>query len=135
MTKPRKPLVPIVRVMTQREDNDCSIACLSMLSGASYEDALRAVCKVDEEGAEGGLWVPQIIEAASELGLELRKKRPVKLEADQGILHIRFPDESRHVVVLIQPGLIVDTNGFIWRARTYLRRTRAKVNAVLVPAA
>lgn len=130
-----KPLIPIVRVMAQREDHDCAVACLSMLSGSTYEDALRAVCKVDEEGAEGGLWVPQIIEAASELGIELRKKRPVRLESDYGILHIRFQDQSRHVVVLIQPGLIVDTNGFIWRARTYLRKTRAKVNAVLVPAA
>lgn len=132
---PRKPLLPLIRVEPQREPNDCGVSCLAMMSGASYEDALRAVCKVDEEGAEGGLWVPQIIEAASELGMELRKKRPVNLERDHGILHIRFPDESRHVVVLIQPGLIVDTNGFIWRARTYLRRTRAKVNAVLVPAA
>jgi ABC-type bacteriocin/lantibiotic exporter with double-glycine peptidase domain len=133
--KKRPPAAPILRVVPQRESSDCSVACLTMLSGETYEDVLRAVCAVDENGARDGMYIPQIIRAASELGMELRKKRRVNLETDQGILHIRFKDGGLHVVMLIAGGYIVDTDGAIWKVSEFMRAYRPRVNAVLVDAA
>ncbi len=130
---PRKRYEPIIRVVAQREDADCALACLSMLSTSSYEDVLRAVCRIDEDGADEGLYITQIQAAAEELGMRLKKKRRVRLESDHGILHIAFPDQTRHVVILLGGGYLVDTNAFIWTAQDYIRHHRAKVNAVLVP--
>jgi hypothetical protein len=106
-----------------------------MLSGETYENVLRAVCRVDEDGATDGLFIPQIIKAASELGVELRKKRRVNLETDSGILHIRLRNGGLHVVILVRGGFIVDTDGSLWRVSEYLRAYRPRVNAVLVEAA
>jgi ABC-type bacteriocin/lantibiotic exporter with double-glycine peptidase domain len=135
---PRKrlpPAAPILRVAIQRESADCGVACLTMLSGETYENVLRAVCRVDEDGATDGLFIPQIIKAASELGVELRKKRRVNLETDSGILHIRLRNGGLHVVILVRGGFIVDTDGSLWRVSEYLRAYRPRVNAVLVEAA
>jgi hypothetical protein len=105
-----------------------------MISGETYENVLRAVCRVDEDGASDGLFIPQIIKAASELGVELRKKRPVNLQRDNGILHIRMRNGGLHVAILVRGGLIMETDGSLWTVAEYLRAYRPRVNAVLVAA-
>ena len=136
-TPPHEP--PVLHVVPQREIADCAVSALASFCGVSYEDALRAVCAVDETGAAMGLYIPQIIEAAAELGVTLKKKRRVNLDADHGILHIRFRDGYRHVVVLANKDSrygsvrgLIDTNAYVWAPRAYLKAKRAKVNAILI---
>lgn len=105
----------VVRVIPQREDGDCAVACLAMLTGSTYEDALRVVCGVDDEGASDGLYIAQLLVAAEELGSTLRRKRRFDLSKDTGILYLvhKKKDEDRHVVILRQ-GVIIDTNNNVW---------------------
>ena len=103
------------RVVPQREARDCTISVLSMISGETYENALRIACDVDDEGASDGLWVTQIIEAANALGVPLRRRRKFDIGADSGILYLvhKKDDSDRHVA-LLRRGVIIDTDAIVW---------------------
>lgn len=105
----------VVRVIKQREDSDCSVAVLAMLAGISYEDALRVACGVDDEGATDGLYITQLIAAAADLEITLKRRRSFNINTDSGILYLidKKNDFNRHVVIL-KKGVIIDTNDTIW---------------------
>jgi hypothetical protein len=121
----------------QREDRDCTIAVLSMISGCTYEDALRTACDVDDEGASDGLWVTQLIDAANVLGVPLKRRRRFDIGADAGILYLvdRKDDCERHVV-LLKKGIVIDTDGYVWFSpEKYLRHYNYEPRLLLVEAA
>lgn len=105
----------VVRVIEQRESSDCGVAVLAMLAGISYEDALRVACGVDEEGASDGLFISQLIAAAADLEITLKRRRRFDITKDSGILYLvhKKNDFDRHVV-LLKRGIIIDTNTTVW---------------------
>lgn len=123
-----------VHVIPQREDRDCAVAVLAMLTGVSYEDALRVVCEIDDEGASDGLYLTQLMEASSSLGVPLRRKRRFKLDTASGVLYLvsKREDWIRHVV-LMRRGVVIDTNARIWLdPMQYCRHYRYTPRALLV---
>lgn len=79
---------PIIRVIPQRHDNDCGVACLAMLLGVSYENALVAVAQVEPDVCAKGMWLKHLKAAAALLGYRLSMRRRFDLEADTGILNL-----------------------------------------------
>lgn len=135
MPKPRVPhRLDAVSVIVQRENADCAVSVLAMLAGVSYEDALRVVCNVDDEGASDGLYLTQLIEAANALGIPLRTRRRFKLHNATGVLYLVScrNDDDRHVV-LLRGGVLINTNGMIWTdAAKFCRFYRYQPRALLV---
>lgn len=109
---------PFLQVQVQRHKMDCSVACLAMLLGKSYEEALLAF---DYNVMREGATIRQVKVAAKYLGTKLAWSRKLgDLETDTGILCVRsLKWPSDHLVVL-KEGLIVDTDASIWDYDVYL---------------
>ena len=123
---------PVMQLVAQREENDCSIAALASIAGVTYEDALRAVAKVDPvHMGRTGLWVRQIEQAATDLGCPLRRRKRYDIQHDVGLLRVQLPNRDVHVVWLAN-GLIVNWDLSVWRAEDYLQRLGAKPGVLLV---
>lgn len=108
----------VTRIVAQREDKDCAIAAMSMLSGRSYEDVLRAV--VDHEPrfkGKRGLYDVTICAVLEALGTPVRKRRRVDYDQDYGLL--RLEDH----IVLLRRGLVVE-NEEIWPVEAWLKARR-----------
>ena len=122
---------PILRVVLQRHEMDCGVACLAMICGVSYENALVAVAQVVPNVCAVGIWSTQMQVAAKHLGFTLKTRRRVDLEADTGILTLsskKWP--SDHVVVL-REGLVIETDGTLWEPDVFIRHYGAKVGTLL----
>lgn len=119
-----------VKVVPQKQDMDCGVACLAMLLDLSYEDVYVEVAKVDRWRSKRGLYITQIKKVASALGKELSYKRKYDLEDVVGILSVDFKDSS-HVVILYY-GVIVETDGTVWLHDDYLLVNEAKPCSLLV---
>lgn len=121
---------PIINVIPQRGDYDCTVACLAMLAGVSYEEALLALGEQTPQILVRGAWDAEIKRAAAQLGFKLRVRRKFDLENDTGML--RFSD---HVVVL-RAGLVITTHGSLWDADDflayYLHKYKDRPSALLV---
>ena len=105
----------VIKIVHQREHSDCGLACISMYLGSSYEDVLRVVSTLDRHKGKRGLWSNTIKRVAASLGHTLKVRRRIEWDDDYGIL--RLPDHA----VILRNGLIIETNGTVWEADTYLR--------------
>lgn len=119
---------PFLQVVPQRHTMDCSVACLAMLLGVSYETVLMAFRhNVIAQGAT----VRQIRQAASFLGRNLRWSRKFDLESDTGILGVRSTRwKSEHVVVL-KEGLVVDTDATVWDTDVFISAYEAQAVSLM----
>jgi hypothetical protein len=111
----------VIKVVTQREANDCGIVALSMYLGVTYEDVLRVAAVRDSSQAKGGLWATTMIAIARTLGHRLKRRKRIDWKADYGIL--RLPE---HCAVL-RNGLVIDCDGTIWDAEAYLKDRRLRM--------
>jgi ABC-type bacteriocin/lantibiotic exporter with double-glycine peptidase domain len=122
---------PIVSMTPQRHRADCGCACLAMLLGISYEDALLALGGEAPKILRDGIWLTELQRGALRLGVPLKVKRRWDVEADEGIAQIRTRADAHHVVVL-RAGLFFDTDFSIWYPDDYLRAKKAKTGPLLV---
>jgi hypothetical protein len=81
----------MVALVRQRSERDCGVGALAMLAGIDYEDADVAAAKVDpvDRGKEG-LTNAEVIRIARLLKFRLTPTRKFDLDADEGILRVRF---------------------------------------------
>lgn len=121
---------PIIRVVTQRHGNDCSVACLAMLLGVSYENALVAIAQDEPDVCMNGVWARHLYRAAKRLGYRLTRKRVVDLETDTGLLRV-FNKKLSHLVVLKQ-GLIFDTDACVYDADVYVSTYKVRFGSLYV---
>jgi len=124
--------VPILRVVAQRHTNDCGVACLAMLCGVSYENALVAVALDVPNVCWSGMWTKHFQTAAKRLGFSLTPRKRVDLETDTGILSISSPNWPHDHVVVLREGLLIETDGTLWEPDVFLRHYGAKVGTLLV---
>lgn len=120
-----------IKVVLQRQDWDCGVACLAMLLDSTYEEVLAAAAR--RAAVEEGLHLHQIETIADDLDCPLVRKRSGRYDftKDTGILHVHFVGGA-HVVILWQ-GKIIETDGTIWEdSRSYLATKRYKAGALLV---
>jgi len=101
----------LIRVVAQRHESDCGVACLAMFLGVSYEDALIAIGSEAPSVLKRGVWWTHLKRAAETLGTRMVVKRKWS-ETDEGLLQVKYR-KGYHVVVL-RHGLIFDTDQRIW---------------------
>jgi len=124
--------LPIIRTVRQRHGADCGVACLAMLTGVSYEEALVAATNKPETFCKSGLFPADLKRAAKALGYTLRAKKRFDLETDTGILWVLVPTfASPHLVVLWE-GLIIDTDGGLYKQDVYMAVNEAKATTLFV---
>ena len=123
---------PILRVVTQRHSMDCGVACLAMLLGVSYENALVAIAQDAPNVCAVGIWTTELRRAAKRLGFTLKAKRRIDLETDTGILNLSSAKWQSDHVVILREGLIVETDGTLWEPEIFLRHHQAKTGMLLV---
>ncbi len=113
---------PFLQIIPQRHGSDCSVACLAMLLGTSYEEALMAFRhNVIVQGAT----TRQILRAASRLGKPMRWARKVDLENDTGLLALESKKWPRQHLVVLKDELIFDSDASVWDADVYLHAYEA----------
>ena len=120
---------PFLCVVPQRHSTDCSCACLAMLLGVSYEDALLALRA--PHVVTRGVMVRQVLAAARRLGHPLRFCRTFDLDSDTGILGVKSPQWPTEHLVVLKDGLIVDTDATIWDVDVFLSAYDAKPTSLL----
>ena len=121
-----------IEPIINREQGDCTLACLVMWTGKSYQDVIAA-CPVGAH--KKGLWNYQVVEAAALLGSVLTTKRRYDIHEADGILMLHpGPAKGRppHSVVLID-GMVLDPyNGRLWLdVDVYLRQERYRAGVLL----
>lgn len=119
----------IIQVVLQRHKSDCAVACLAMLLGTTYEDALLSFAhNVMAEGAS----IKQIKQAAKVMGSKLSWSKKLKdLETDTGIISMSSESWPMDHVAVLKDGLIIDTDATIWDSDVYLSTYGARVVSIL----
>jgi hypothetical protein len=121
---------PLVSMIPQRHQADCSVAVLAMFLGITYEDALLALGGEVPKILRCGVYMPQLQRAAGKMGVTLKLKRRWDASEDDGILRIQF--KKRAHVVLLRNGLIFDTAFDVWEPDDYAKASRGRYGAILV---
>lgn len=119
--------IPVV----QRHDGDCGIAALAMFLNTSYEAVLVIASRIAPKVLKGGLFGTQMALIAQEFGRDVMVKAAVDLEEDTGLLMVRYPDDSEHVVFLINGLVFEPTGGRVWEAETYISSFRIKTMSII----
>ena len=115
---------PFLKVIPQRHAGDCTVACLAMLLGVSYEASLLAFASANI--MTSGTYILHVIAAALQLKRILKDRRKFDLENDTGMLVVDSDTWKVHHVVILKDGLIIDTDSTIWDADIYLSIHKAK---------
>jgi hypothetical protein len=123
---------PIIRVTAQRHSQDCAVACLSMVCGVPYENALVALAQDCPDICVTGCWTEHITKAAQRLGFMLKKRRRFDLEADTGILNTSSQQFKNDHLVVLWEGRIIDTDGVLYMHDVYFSINKAKATALFV---
>jgi len=113
----------------QRIEEDCAHTTLAMYLQLGYEEVVREAPEL-----RGGLTIGQFKRTAEKLGVKLTVLRRVPdLEDFTGVLWLRtYANSFRHTVLCFQ-GVICDpATGLVWDRETYLKKTKYKVERVLV---
>jgi ABC-type bacteriocin/lantibiotic exporter with double-glycine peptidase domain len=124
-------MLDAIRVVPQRFQDDCGIACLSMILVKPYEaiyDAMRHHTK--KKSHRGGLTLKQIEAIAASFGVILVRQKRYDLDEAIGILSISGKNYE-HVVV-VKKGTIIDpSDGTVWDADTYLAHHNFRAHTLL----
>ncbi len=120
---------PFLQVVPQRHKTDCSCACLAMLLGVSYEEALLALAV--PHVLKRGVMMRQVITASKRLGQPLRFQRKFDLDTDTGILGVRSPKWPNDHLVVLWEGQIVDTDATMWNPDCFLKIYKAQAISLL----
>jgi hypothetical protein len=124
---------PVIKVVLQRHDWDCGVACLAMLTGVSYEETLAALARVGH--VERGLWFWEIEKAAEELGVPVKRLRSKRfdLSTTTGILSVEHLKNRHSHVCFLWNGRVIETDGTIWEeVGTYLATKNYKACAAII---
>jgi ABC-type bacteriocin/lantibiotic exporter with double-glycine peptidase domain len=123
---------PIIRVVLQRHPADCGVACLAMLCGVSYENALVAVAQYRPDVCITGLGLRDMRASALRLGYRLKVRQRYDIETDTGILNLSFKKQKLEHLVVLREGLVIETDGTLWDAELYLNQNKAVPGYLLV---
>lgn len=125
--------IPALQIIAQRYHSDCSVACLAMICGVGYEEALGAFRhNVCVDGASIG----QIQRAATRLKTPLTyTKPPADLDDVTGILDLQMGRKHHTHVVVAHRGFIIDVDpehASLWDYDVYMAAYPFKPLGLLV---
>lgn len=115
----------------QRHVSDCGVAALAMFLGATYEDVLIAL---GPSALRKGVWFSQLIRAASDFGVTLKRKPSWDAEADEGIAQVCLARRRLNHVMVLRAGLLFDTDLTVWEPEDWLQANRGRIGAILIRA-
>ena len=115
----------------QRHDGDCGVAALAMFLNTTYEAVLVVASRVIPTVLTRGMFLTEIVLVAREFGRETYVKSKVDLEEDTGILNVRYPDNTEHVLFLTNGLVFEPTGGAVWDAETYVKAFRIKNTSLI----
>lgn len=129
----RRPIPDSVFLVEQRAET-CSIVCLSMLAGLSYEETLASAKRVSKH-ALSGLWGTEILKTAKRLGVTLTKQARWDWTQDTGMLMLEMRSRQRKGwdghTALLYTGIVYDPyERQLWRPEAYQARTDIKVRSL-----
>ena len=120
---------PFLNVIIQRHNNDCSVACLAMLLGLSYEQVMVAF---KHNVVRHGSTIRQLQGACRTLGRKLVWSRRLgDLETDTGVLCVRSSKWPHDHLVVLKEGMIIDTDATVWEQDVFLAAYEAKPVSIL----
>ncbi len=122
----------IIRLTMQRYDMDCGVACLAMICGVTYENALVAVAQNNPDVCVTGCYTEHLTKAAKILGFSLKSKRRFDVESDTGILNIECENNKNHHLVVLWEGRIIDTDAGLYMPDVYFSVNKAKPTMLFV---
>lgn len=125
-------MTPLVQMVAQRHPADCGAACLAMLLGISYEDALIHLCGEVPRILTRGVWFTELQRAAARMGVTLKIRHRWDLEVHEGIAQIKFKDNGSAHVVVVREGLFFDTDYSVWDPQDYFKAKKALKGSLLV---
>ena len=124
--------LPVVKIIVQRFDMDCSVAGLAMLLGVSYENALVAIAQDHPDVCVVGAWTKHLKAAARRLGYTLHERKRYDVETDTGLLNVTCPQWKHDHLVVLKEGLIIDTDGTVFDSDVYFQSQQATPGTLLV---
>jgi predicted double-glycine peptidase len=123
----------LFRIVPQRSDWDCGVACLAMLLNIDYETALAQSGRTAQ--VERGLWFSEMIAIAEAFDEELviRRRGRYNIQTATGIVHVYHytAKHSTSHVVFLHRGLFYETDGLVWDAKTYLAHEKLRAGSIL----
>ncbi len=125
--------LPIFKPVLQRGKCDCTIAVLASLTSRTYEEVLVQAVLLNPEILKQGLHSTQVMEIAKIFGVTLKRRtKRIDVEEMSGILELRRPDGTEHVVLLTN-GLLFDPveSGNVWDADIYFKTGKTKIIGLL----
>lgn len=131
-----------IKVVEQRSNWDCGVACLGMLLPVSYAELSAAARTRFPKVRKFGMAIYEMIETAELFNHKLKKvyKKKGYLENQTGVLGILAPKGSKHLqsgghwVVLKDGTHIVDPwDGTVWKLDDYLSKTLGRTATLLIP--
>lgn len=128
-----------MKLVLQRAAGDCGIAAIATLIEQTYEDVYVATAKIERKArGRSGIHLADLIRIGKALGITLvRKREPVALDDDEGLLVVQWRKGSPHQIklphlVVLAAGVIVDpADGVILPADEYLARELARADSFL----
>jgi len=119
-----------IRVVRQRRDADCGVACFAMVLGVSYEEAAEALITANGPVSKG-LYMTSLQRAAALLKRTLKKVRRFDVEDAVGIL--RVENETRTHFVVLHDGHIIDPHDeTVWNYDDYLKANNFTASKTLL---
>lgn len=111
---------PVLRLVFQREAQDCTVACLAMVTGADYDVALEALRRAGGVRRSKSYRLSALERAATLLGRPLRRRRRGAYDPQSaaGIICVR--DWANGHTAVLWHGLVFDTDGRVWLVADYL---------------
>jgi hypothetical protein len=104
--------LPVIKVIPQRGEGDCAIACLAMYLDKSYEDVLAAAVGRSKNTRvhRTGMTPQQVLNIGKALGVDMKwQKKHIDLETACGVLYFEH-GVTAHVVV-VKAGLVIEPDG------------------------
>ena len=78
-----------------------------------------------------GMFTTEIMLVAGEFGRKTDLKFKFDLEDDTGIVNIRYPDDTEHVVFLTNGLIFEPTGGAVWDAEQYVKAFKIKTMSLI----
>lgn len=124
---------PILRVVTQRQQLDCGIACLAMLLGRTYEEVLLVSAQVLPDVYAAGMTWRQLQAVAKRFGVSTKLNRYWERNPEScGALCVSAANWAVQHLVVLKDEIVVDPeDGTLWDLDVYLSVHKATTGYLL----
>lgn len=123
----------VIEPTMQKSGFDCVVACLSMLLGVPYHDAVQAATRVDKDVLSVGLTVAEAKRTAKLLGVKMTIGSLDNLDEATGILYVKKRGITQeHAVLMFNGTLYNPADGLLYIPDAYFASKEWKPSKLLI---